>query len=464
MTSLRQGYDQWLADELRAQCRRAFADDLDEGRRTWLRRYGQAIVNGRLSVCDALTTPGWLPEAVEPWRAELGEATRRARRSEWHLAVSVFDRVLGVDPPPKEQVQLLAMASRVVLGWLADSAAAEDYARRAAEIAPDAREVVAARSYLAVWKGNQEQAERLLEGHLAQHPDDGACQTYYALSALWWELPEVTEARALEGLGHAGHESGLYQMLMAAYAAPALFPDRATHLLHVAEQRMALDPDDAYDTEVDLGVAFRENGQVDAAREHLGAAVDLDPTRPRALGELARLLAGEEQFDEAAAALDRALAIDPRNTETLQLASEVADLQGRTEEGESWLRRAAEEGWGNTGSVWAALAERQAAAGQLMAAWATAERAVAVAPELRTCLFLTGSMAARWRTDPDSVRRLVDRIVTRGRGRPGRGPQPAGRRRLRRRGLRVGRHGLRAGRRGVTRARLVPPTAGLGPA
>ena len=414
VTSLREGYYRWLVEELKAQCLRAFADDLEAGRNVWVRRYGQAMANTRLRVCDALTARGWLPEAVEPWRDELCTATRRASRSEWHLAIPVFERLLEADAPPDEQAPLLAMASRVVLSWLADSAAAEHFARRAMDISPDAPPVVAARAYLRMWQGDQKQADQLLEDSLAQHPDDAACQTYHALSALWGDTPDVTEARALEGLRHAADESGLYQMLMLAYAAPALFKDRRTQLEHVAEQRIALDPEDAYDAHVDLGVAYRDNGETDRARDHLQAAVDLDPTRARALGEIARLLAKEERFDEAAAELQRALALDPHSPDTLQIAADISDQQGRTDEGEAWLRRAAEVGHGNTGALWAALAEREQAAGRFAAAWATAERAVAVAPELRTCLYLTGSAEARWRTNPDDVRRLFWSVVTEG--------------------------------------------------
>ena len=300
VTSLREGYYRWLEDELKAQCLRAFAEDPNVGRNVWLRRYGQALANSRLRVCDALTARGWLPEEAERWRAELSEATRRAHRSEWHLAVPVLERLVEEDAPPDEQAPLLALVSRLVLDWLADSAAAEHYARRAMAVSPDAHSVVAARAYLRMWQGDHEQADRMLEELLAQHPDDPASQTYYALSALWWDTPDVTEARALTGLRHAADESGLYQLLMFAYAAPALFAEREIQLRHVAEQRMALDPDDAYDTHVDLGVAYRDNGENDRARDHLQVAIDLDPTRARALGENARLLANEERFEEAA--------------------------------------------------------------------------------------------------------------------------------------------------------------------
>ncbi len=416
VTSLREAYYRWLAEELKAQCLCAFADDLEAGRSVWLRRYGQAMANSRLRLCDALTAPGWLPEAIEPWRDELSAATRRASRSEWHLAIPVFERLLEADAPPEEQAPLLAIASRVALSWLADSATAEQYARRAIAISPDAPSVVAARAYLRLWQGDQEQADQLLGDSIAQHPDDPACQTFYALSALWWGTPDVTEARALKGLHHAADESGLYQMLMLAYAAPALFKERETQLQHVAEQRMALDPDDAYDAHVDLGIAYRDNGENDRARDHLQTAIDMDPTRPRAVGEIARLLANEGRFDQATTQLERALAIDPHSADTLQIAADLSDQQGRTDEGEAWLRRAAEEGHGNTAALWAALAERQQAAGRFAAAWATAERAVAVAPELRTCLYLIGSAAAHWRTDPDDVRRLFSTVVTEGDG------------------------------------------------
>ncbi len=415
VTSLRGGYYRWLVDELKAQCLRAFADNLHAGRSLWLRRYGQAMANSRLKVCDALTARAWLPDEVEQWRDELSEATRRAHRSEWHLALPVLERLLDdADTPPDEQVLLLAMASRLTLGWLADSAAAERYAGRAFAISPDTPSVVAARAFLRMWQGDQKQADQMLEDSLAQHPDDAACQTYYALSALWYDLPEVTEARARKGLHHAPDESGLYQMLMSAYAAPALFKDRKTQLQHVADQRIALDADDAYDTEVDLGVAFRDNGDTDGARDHLQTAVDLDPTRVRALGEMARLLAKENRFDRATAELDRALAIDPHSSDTLQIAAEISDQQGNSVEAERCLLLAAEAGSGNPGSLWAALAERQVSAGRLETAWATAGRAVAAAPELRTCLYLTESAAAQWRTDPDSVRRLFGSVLTDG--------------------------------------------------
>lgn len=412
VTSLRDSYYGWLAERLTAECRRAFAEDPDAGRSTWLRRYSQAMAKRRLQVCDALTTPGWLPEEVEEWRSDLSEAARRARRSEWHLVVPALDRLLEEDSRPDEQVPLLAMTSRLALGWLEDCAAAERYAQRAFAISPDDPTVVAARAYLRMWQGDKKEADELLKDSLAEYPEEGDTHAFYALSALWWDSPDLAEARALEGLRHAPGEVTLYHMLMLAYATPALFKDREIQLTHVASQRMALDPDDAYDTQVDLGVAFRDNGQCDRARVVLDVAIEMDRTRARAFAELACLLAREERFGEAAAEVDRALAVAPRNSETMQIAADISDQQGKTDEAEAWLRRAAETSLGNPGYRWATLARRRLSAGRLTTAWEAAERAIAAAPEPRTCFELTELMAAQWRTDRDSVRRLFGGVAT----------------------------------------------------
>lgn len=412
MTSLRDGFYGLLAIEIRSECRRAFADDLDKGRRVWLRRYGQAMAEGRPRVCQALTAPGWLPEAVEDWRSELSQAARRMRRAEWHVAVPTVERLLEEDPPPQEQMPLLAMASRVALAWLEDSTAAERYVRRALAISPDAPPVVAARAYLRMWQGDRKEADQLLADSLHAQAAEGITQAYCVMSALWWDSPEVVEVRALEALRQAPYEVALYQLLMLAYATPDLFKEREAQLRHLAVQRTALDPDEAYDTQIDLGVAFRDNGEHERALDLLQGAVEMDPTRARAFGEIARLRSKEKRFGEAAAELDRALAIDPHTWDTMQIAVEISDQQSEISEADGWLRRAAETGVGNSGYRWATLAGRQFSAGQVATAWETAERAIVAAPEVRTCLELTGLAASRWRTDPDSVRRLFLSVVS----------------------------------------------------
>lgn len=141
-------------------------------------------------------------------------------------------------------------------------------------------------------------------------------------------------------------------------------------------------------------VAFLEGDPDQAVRlavESVALAADL-PLRPTEAAfywfQLASMLERTGQVDAAAAALERALAIDPNHGGALELEAGVLELQGRTTDAlDAYLALVADGGaadlHGHAARLLAAVGDHDAAAVQLDLALAAAETAIAENPAER---------------------------------------------------------------------------------
>ena len=122
--------------------------------------------------------------------------------------------------------------------------------------------------------------------------------------------------------------------------AVARFPEYATAWALLAH---------IYIDEIRTGFAAGEEPPAERALAAARTAVRLDPENVRALQALATALFFDHKLDEAFKVGDRALALNPNDTELLGQIGQLKGLAGRTEEGRALLEQALARNPGHSG-------------------------------------------------------------------------------------------------------------------
>jgi adenylate cyclase len=104
-----------------------------------------------------------------------------------------------------------------------------------------------------------------------------------------------------------------------------------------------------YIDEIRTGFAKGEESPAERALAAARTAVRLDPENVRALQALATALFFDHKLDEAFKVGDRALALNPNDTELLGQVGQLKGLAGRTEEGRALLEQALARNPGHSG-------------------------------------------------------------------------------------------------------------------
>lgn len=178
------------------------------------------------------------------------------------------------------------------------------------------------------------------------------------LKALLQKSPSSGEARfllgkALVGAGDmAGAEAELERALEYKYSAEAVAPVLAKALLTSRQFRKLTDRyarfevadfKDAVDLKVSVALAFAAQGQKDEARAAVERALSINPASPEALTASARLQAGEGKVDEALQTLDALLAKEPETALAWQLKGDLLlHAKSQLPEAEAAYRKAIE--------------------------------------------------------------------------------------------------------------------------
>ncbi len=138
----------------------------------------------------------------------------------------------------------------------------------------------------------------------------------------------------------------------------AISPERYAEVRGCLEQAVARFPEYAtawallahiYIDEIRTGFAEGEGPAAERALAAARTAVRLDPDNIRALQAQATALFFDHKLDEAFRTGDRALALNPNDTELLGQLGQLKGLSGRTEEGRAMLEQALAQNPGHSG-------------------------------------------------------------------------------------------------------------------
>ena len=374
VSSLRARYFDAVADRLNADIDDAFRVEEESGRQEWLRAFAEALGEFRFSICARLTAPdrAGLPPDI---RSRFAAAIEHARLAQWHLVLPVVKELLAEDSiDDREASLLLAMRCEIEAYAMGDFGAATDTVEDLRRRRPDDSRTAQVSAEVCLYDGHRSEAEELVAGALVRDPHDGGLHGTYASCASQFDDLVEAETRLATGLAEAPDAAELYSQLLALYATPTLFPQRQSRLQVLAAQASAIDEDSAYDNQVALGIAYRDNDSLERARPILEDLASRWPTRTRAHVELVRLHLLAKDDDAAAAALDRAQRIDDRDVGVVTVAAEVARARGDDDAALRWMHRLVEVAIGNPALELAQLAQSQLAASDVSAACATAVR------------------------------------------------------------------------------------------
>lgn len=238
------------------------------------------------------------------------------------------------------------------------------------------------------------EAARLLDAHLAEHPEDPDLLT--ARARLLASDGETERAEAM--LRKAVSVDALHRGARQALALLLQQQGRTDEAAEVYEELLRIQPDNA-DALAAVGRFTLDDPE--RARPYLEEAVRLHPERWQPMVNLAVCYVRLGQPEKAESYLRRALAIEPKAPSTLTTLAAVLALQNRHAEAQEILRRLIAEGH-DSAEVRNNLALDLARQGKLEEAEREARKALELDPKLRDArLTMASILDARGRYDEE---------------------------------------------------------------
>jgi tetratricopeptide (TPR) repeat protein len=289
-------------------------------------RFREAIASFRQAVAvDPLVSD----PAARSARVIRGVAALRERRGA--EAVEQLEAAVREHPASSEAHRVLGVVYRAV-GRLRDSIASFDAAVRLAPA--DERSNVALGSALTE-AGRLEDAERVLKEAIARLPRSGEAR--WALSLVYERLDRGADAiRVLEesaSLLVVAGKSHLYWRI--AQMAHGYHRDHA-RVIAVLTARVRLVPNEPH-AHKDLGLAYSRAGRDDEALLELLMAALLGHEDAEMLTAIGQIHLNQNRLDRAAAALARAVALEPDSSVAHYLFARTLQRLGRTAEADAHL-------------------------------------------------------------------------------------------------------------------------------
>ncbi len=260
--------------------------------------------------------------------------------------------------------------------------------------------VIQARALVAQHKKGE--AERLLDAHLAEHPDDPDLLT--ARARLLMADGEMERAETM--LRKAVSVDALHRGARQTLASLLQQQGRTDEAAKVYEELLRIQPDNA-DALAAVGRFTLDDPE--RARPYLEEAVRLQPGRWQPMVNLAVCYVRLGQPEKAESYLRRALAIEPKAPSTRTTLAAVLALQNRHDEAQKILRELIAEGH-DSAEVRNNLALDLARQGKLDEAEREARKALELAPKLRDARMTMASILharGRYEEEVSLLRSLV---------------------------------------------------------
>ncbi len=271
----------------------------------------------------------WLAQGDDPalWDRLGILLSREGRLPE---AADAFRRALEGDPDALEARQHLARLH--LLRGETEEAARE--LRRAAGVGDLDRDLALQLAYLETWAGEYQSAERLLVGLAERH---GSVRALLALADL--AVRTSDEERGLSLLAEALRLAPSSEEVLAAYARLALATDRPAGAALALEPLVRMQPEVAEYAYLE-GQAHLLGEDLEGAAAAFERATALDPARREAWAGLATALGRQGRHAEAEERLRTAAGTDPDDPLLLAARAQAVADQGRSEEAAELAREA----------------------------------------------------------------------------------------------------------------------------